>query len=235
MVWKKTISGDTYWEPLPGEWDYNPAASRQKPKLIWDTNTASPVDSTGAVIDADARAAAKVSAAAKTDSKIAGVSASISGYAKSAAKGWPMVGVSAVVFLLGYEMEAVSFTEFIYYEGIRWGIKFLKMIKHNESEELLEYFSFKFYYNIWQAAWGFHIMYGPLNPFSNNAYGVMYQYYWEEYLRIVGTAPDIPDNFDAGKWIKDTAYNAAVRAANPTFAVAQVYWPPNWINYFKGG
>lgn len=98
---------------------------------------------------------------------------------------WSVVGVDAALFLLAYEMEAVSFTEFIYYEGVRWGIKLLRIVKKHENWEGLVYFADKFVGDVWRPAYGFHVIYGPLNPWSVNGYQVMYEYYWEEFMDLM--------------------------------------------------
>lgn len=79
---------------------------------------------------------------------------------------WAAVSTNTGLYLLTYEMEAVSFTNFLYEEAIQWGIRFLRLVKSHKDYDNLHYFLKKFYKNIWQPAAAFGYAYGPLNPYS---------------------------------------------------------------------
>jgi len=76
------------------------------------------------------------------------------------------MATNTALYLLSYEMEAVSFNLFLYEEAIQWGIRLLKMIKTHRDYEHLRYFLRKFYKNIWYPALSFGYAYGPMNPYS---------------------------------------------------------------------
>jgi hypothetical protein len=130
---------------------------------------------------------------------------------------WAVIGVDAALYLASYEMEAVSFTAFIYYESVRWGIKFLKMIAHNESWCLLQYFSFKFFYGVFYDAYHFHVTFGPLNPFSKPGYDAMFKEYWDTYVKLVTVVPVIQEGYTMEQMMTNILWIEATKC-----------WPPGW-------
>jgi len=76
------------------------------------------------------------------------------------------IATNTGLYLLSYEMEAISFNLFLYEEAVQWSIKLLKLIRSHKDYTHLRYFLRKFYKNIWHPALSFAYAYGPLNPYS---------------------------------------------------------------------
>lgn len=117
---------------------------------------------------------------------------------------WGVGIVDAGLFLLAYEMEAVSFTEYLYYEAVRWGTRLLKVIYLHKDTTLLRYFADKIYRNVWAPAYSFHLAWGPLNPFSFDGYEVVYRFYWNEILKYTGNYFDNAFGFRASEYKTDS-------------------------------
>lgn len=98
---------------------------------------------------------------------------------------WPWRATDSALYLANYSMEAVSFTEFLFSEAVQHGIMLLKIIKKNKDYEELEYFSNLFYAHVWYPAISFHYAYGPMSPFTNQAFTLLYKHYWRLYQSII--------------------------------------------------
>ena len=83
-------------------------------------------------------------------------------------------GLGTGIYLASYAVEAVGFTEYIYEEAVRQGMKVLNDIVNEGRIEEIDYFCDKFEINVLIPAYKFHTFWGILNPFCNSAFDAVY-------------------------------------------------------------